>query len=117
MSVTANAVPTPTLPQHHETITTGPLPPSPETNPRIRNQAPGIPDRRRSLRPSRAKASPRQSLNKNSGISIRVAMAENDGDAEEVKVLKEKDDSDDEKPVCGKNGGHGKVRQDKGALH
>lgn len=71
--------------------------------PQQRNHAPGIPDRRRSLRPSRVKASPRRSLNKSSGISIRVAMADHDGDAEEVKVIKEKDDSDDEKPVRWKN--------------
>lgn len=61
-----------------------------------RNQAPGIPDRRKSLRPGRAKASPRLSLAKGGASSIRAAMAD---DVAEVKAVKEKDDSDDEKPV------------------
>lgn len=100
----------PKLPRGITTSTTDQLVlPAADATQRTRNHAPGIPDRRRSLRPSRVKSSPRQSLNKNAAISIRVAMADTESDAAEVKVGKEKDDSDDEKPVRVPKGGEGET--------
>ena len=64
--------------------------PSPE---RVRNQAPGIPDRRKSLRPGKTERSTRGNNRKSTGISIRVTSV---ADMASEMRLKEADDENND---------------------
>ncbi|KXT02554.1 hypothetical protein AC578_10666 [Pseudocercospora eumusae] len=83
----------PTLAAAHVHLTspdTADLPHTPTSPATIRNQAPGIPDRRKSLRPSPSGRASRGSR-KSSGISIKVTMADM---ASEMRMKESEEDAD-----------------------
>ncbi|KAF7186957.1 GTPase-activating protein GYP5 [Pseudocercospora fuligena] len=90
-SLSSNASPTLAAADVHVTEPdTSDLPTTPTSPATIRNQAPGIPDRRKSLRPSPSGRASRGGR-KSSGISIKVTMADM---ASEMRLKESEEDAD-----------------------